>query len=230
MKKFKKWIAMTIACQVCFISPGRCDFWGGDLVYLAQILANNIKQLYELQQMLKNGQDTLGLLRDINRGVNDSLALVDSLGPYMDPGLYKDLHNVTEVIGHLRQIYGIAANSPGQKVQSDTDQVVAESLSLNNDLFSYAKELDQIGERIKSYSHDVSPGGAQKLTVQTLGVMVHVMNQQMRAQGQALKIQAQGLANVNKKEKDETRGYLEQAATLRQAMNQQDPKFEFPRF
>jgi hypothetical protein len=230
MKKIKIWISAILVCQISFVSPAKSDIFGGDVAMLAQILANAVKQLYELQQIVQNGRDTLGLIRDINRGVNDSLALVDSLGPYIDPGLYKDLRNVAEIITHLREIYGIVSKSPEAQIQNDTDQVVAESLSLNNNLFQYAKELDQIGERIKSFSHNVSPGGAQKLTAQTLGVMVQVMNHQMRAQGQVMKLQAQSLAVTNKKEKDSTRAYMEQAATLRAAMNQQDPKFEFPRF
>lgn len=226
----KKLVIIFIALQFAFTSTARCDMFGGDLVYLAQILANAVKQLYELEQILKNGRDTLGLLQDINRGVNDSLAVVDSLGPYIDPGLYKELRNVSDIIKHLRTIYGIVSKSPEERIQSDTDQVVAESLSLNNNLADYSKELEQIGERIKSFSHNVSPGGAAKLTAQTLGVMIHVMNKQMRAQGQFLKVQAQGLALQNKKEKDETKQYLEQTAILRAAMNKTEPKFEFPRF
>jgi len=234
----KKWVEMKkqilkfILVLGILIPQREASAWSNpaDTMYLAQLVANALKQLYELQQIVRAGQDSLNLMRDINRGINDSMTAVDSIAPLLDPGLYKELRNVAQIIEHFRRIYGTAARSPDEKTQNDTDQVVAESISLTNSLYEYAKELDQLGERIKSFSHNVSPGGAQKLTAQSLGVMVHIMNQQMRAQGQAMKIQAQAMAIQNKKDKDQTRTYLEQTGTLKKAMKQADPKFEFPRF
>ena len=226
----KKRIVIALISLCLIPVPARCDMFGGDVAVLMQILANAIKQLYELENIIQNGRDTLDLMRDINRGVNDSLRVVDSMSPYLDPGLYKDLRNIAGVIEHLRSVYGVPAPSPNEPIQSNTDQVIAESINMNNDMYAYAKNLDQISERIKSYSHDASPGGAVKLTAQTLAVVVQVMNQQMRIQGQALKLQAQGLAVQNKKEKDETRTYLDQAGQLKAAMKTSDLNFEFPRF
>jgi hypothetical protein len=197
---------------------------------LVQILANALKQYAELQQMLENGQDTLGLLRDINRGINDSMGLIDSLAPFMDPGLYKDLKKVQAITQHLQDTYGVIVDSPESKVQTDTDEVVAEGIAMNNSLYDYAAQLDKIGEDIKQYSHTVSPGGAQKLTAQSLGVMVHVMNQQLRATATGLKLQAQAMAVQNRKEKNETAQYLSQMKRLENAMQNNDIKFEFPRF
>lgn len=204
--------------------------FGADVAVLGQILANAIQQLYQLKQMVQSGEDTLDLMRDINRGINDSLSVVDSISPFLDPGLYKDLSRLTDVIRHISTIYGAVAQSPEAQVQQDTDSVVAESISMNNQLYDYTRQLDQIAERIKSYSHDVSPGGAAKLTAQSLAVIVQALNQQMRAQGQMMKIQAQGLAVQNKREKDQTRNYLDQTNVLRTAMKKNQPTFEFPRF
>ncbi|WP_347355958.1 hypothetical protein [Bdellovibrio sp.] len=200
------------------------------MAVLTQILVQAIKQLYELQRIVQSGQDTLNLMRDINRGINDSLKLVESLGPYIDPGLYKELKKVQDLVKHLNGSYGTVVDSPDRVPQEDTDRVVAEAISVNNALYDYAKELDKVGERIKIFSHEVSPGGAQKLTAQSLGVMVHVMNQQLRATATGLKIQAQALAVQNKKEKQGTEAFMSQAASLRTRMKKQEVKFEFPRF
>jgi hypothetical protein len=200
------------------------------LAVLAQILANALKQLIELEKMVESGRDTLGLLRDINRGINDSLAVIDSLAPYIDPGLYKELKNVAAIAQHLQSSYGSIVDSPEAQVQTDTDEVVAEGVSMNNSLYNYAAQIDKIGEEIKQYSHEVSPGGAQKLTAQSLGVIVHVMNQQLRATATGLKLQAQAMAVQNRKEKTETTEYLNQMQTLEKAMQKSDVKFEFPRF
>lgn len=227
----KKALAMTLSIYL-LVAPlrSRADLFGGDVAVLTQILVQAIKQLYELQRIVQTGQDSLNLMRDINRGINDSLSLVESLGPFIDPGLYKELKKIEQLIKHLQGPYGIIVDSPDRVPQEDTDRVVAEAISTNNTLYDYAKELDQVGQRIKEFSHQVSPGGAQKLTAQSLGVMVHIMNQQLRATATGLKIQAQALAVQNKKEKQGTEAFLGQADNLRMRMKKQEVKFEFPRF
>lgn len=223
---------------ICFLSVSltliplnsRADLFGGDVAVLTQILLQTIKQLYELQRIVQSGQDTLNLVRDINRGINDSLRVVDTLGPYIDPGLYKDLKKMEDLVRHIQGAYGVVVDSPDKVPQEDTDRVVEEAITLNNSLYDYTKELDQVGETIKKYSHEVSPGGAQKLTAQSLGIMVQVMNQQLRATATGLKIQAQALAMQNKKEKQETGAYLNQAGLLKNMMKKKETKFEFPRF
>ena len=205
-------------------------FPGGDVAILMKILAENIKQLVELQKILKNGKESLGLLREINRGINDSLNLIRTISPYVDPGQYAELKNVEEVLRRFGGIYGTVVNSPDAQAQTGTDRAVAEAVTMNNAIFEYTKEIDKIGEDIKTYSHLVSPGGAQKLTAQSLGVMIHVLNQSLRAQGTLLKLSAQALAQNNKREKDYTAEYLKASSTLSDAMKASSPKFESPRF
>ena len=79
--------------------------------------------------MLQNGQDSLDLLRDINRGINDSLGLIRTISPNTDPGLYKDWQKVTDALTQLETIYGIVVESRDSRVQKDTDQTVAEAIS-----------------------------------------------------------------------------------------------------
>ncbi len=216
---------------VFFVSaPAKADMWGGDLVYLAQILENAIKQYIELKNIVDTGKDQLELVRAINRGVNDSLNLAKTIYPNADPGIYKDWENVSTALQRLEIIYGTVAPSPDLGVQTDTDRNVAEAVSLNNDIYKYTQNIDELGEVIKDTSHDVSPGGAQKLTAQTLGVMLQVMNQTLRTQATGLKLQAQTMALSNKKEKDSTRTYLETANTLRTAMKKEQIQFSLPRF
>ncbi len=217
---------MTLSFQ----PKARADMFGGDLIYLAQILANAIKQLTELKSMVQNGQDQLNLIRDINRGINDSLNLARTINPNIDPGLYKDWQNVSDALNKVQTIYGIVTNSPDAQIYRDTDQQVAEAVTLNNDVYKYTEDIDELGEVIKAYSHQTSPGGAQKLTAQTLGVMLQVMNQSLRTQATGLKLQAQTMAVQNKKEKDSTKQYLETANTLRVAMKNEKIQFQAPRF
>ena len=197
---------------------------------LTQILINAISQLNQLRAMVEGGRDSLNLVKDINKGINDSLRALQSLNPNIDPGVYRDWKNVDEVIARLREVYGIIVPSRDAQIQRDTDAGVADAVTLNNSIYEYTKQIDQIGEQVKSYSHAVSPGGAQKLTAQTLGVMLHVLNAGLRTQATGLKLQAQALAIQNKKDKESTRQMLTTTENLRTAMQRQDSRFSIPRF
>ncbi|MBK9293309.1 MAG: hypothetical protein IPM57_02525 [Oligoflexia bacterium] len=63
-----------------------------------------------------------------------------------------------------------------------------------------------------------------------MGVLIHVLNQQLRAQATGLKISAQQMAIQNKKDKDQTAQYLAQANSLKAALKADNAKFELPRF
>lgn len=226
----KKLTAFVLYFSLFISNSVRADFWGGDLIYLAQILENAIKQYIELKNIVETGKDQLNLIRDINRGINDSMRLAQTINPNINPGIYNDWNNVNFALGQLHSIYGRAPESPESRVYSDTDQNVAEAVTMNNEIYKYTQNMDELGEAIKEYSHDVSPGGAQKLTAQTLGVMLQLMNQSLRTQATGLKLQAQTMAVQNKKEKDSTKQYLETANTLRFAMKNEKIQFEAPRF
>ena len=226
----KKFLAILIFLQFGFIGNARASIFGEETAVLIEILVNAIKKLTELKSIVDNGKDTLSLLQEINRGINDSLRMAETFGLRIDPGLYKDLRQIDEATRAIENLYGAVTDSKLATVQRNTDQTVAEAVSFNNELNEYAKKLDVIGEEIKMYSHQVSPGGAQKLTAQSLGVMIHVLYQQMRAQGQGLKLQAQALAITNKKEKDSTAQYLTEGAALKSKLVGLNPEFKVMRF
>lgn len=206
------------------------SIFGEEDAILLQILDQAIQQYVELQKILKNGGDTLGLLQDINRGINDSLFLIRTVKPNIDSGIYKDLQNTSDVLSKIEMIYGHITPSPDQHLQQDTDQQVAEAISLNNSIYDYTRNIDQIGEDIKNYSHSVSPGGAQKLTAQSLGVLLHVMNESLRAQATSLKLQAVNLSIQNKKDKEFTKNTIAITDSLKSSMQNQQSQFSIPRF
>ncbi len=228
MKKYI--ICIFLSVSLGGANVARADLFGGDIAVLSQILAQAIQQLAQLKSILQNGNDTLGLMRDINRGINDSLNLIRTISPYISPGVYGDLKKVEDVLRKFSDIYGIVVNSPDAKAQMSVDQSIAEAVTMHNAIHDYTKKIDQIGEDIKSFSHSVSPGGAQKLTAESLGVVIHVMTQGLRAQGALLKLQAQSAAIANKREKDYSAQYLSSVNVLSNVMKKNDSQFERPRF
>lgn len=214
---------------VLLTRPAKADLFGGDVAVLTQILAEVIEQISELQSIIGTGQDTLGLLRDIHRGINDSLNLLQTINP-ADPGTYADWLRAYDAIRQLKKIYGETIDSPDAPIQNDADQTVAEAIALNNSIYRQAQETDQIGEQIKQYSHATSPDGAQKLTAQTLGVMIHVLNSGIRAQATGLKLQGQELAIQNRKDKEMTKHMLSVSNALSQSFASEKAPFDVPRF
>src|SRR5690606_24384778 len=119
----------------------------------------------------------LNLMREIHKGINDSLNMIRTIDPNWNPGTHREWENVDRALPELERIYGsIPAATAESRAQEDSDQSVAEAVALNNSIYQYTRAFDRLGEEIKSASHVVSPGGAQKLTAQSLGVMLHVMN------------------------------------------------------
>jgi len=86
-------------------------------------------------------------------------------------------------------------------LQRTTDQSVAEAIHLHNEAFRYADRVDPEAERIKDYSKVVNPLGAERLTAQSIGVMINVLNQVLRTNAAILKVQSEQLALQNRKEK-----------------------------
>lgn len=223
-------VFFAILLSLSYPRPVRADLWGGDIPLLIQIVANTLQQLAQLRAILGNAQDSLALMRDINRGINDALNVARTISGDRSAGVFENWKTVDEALRQIQDIYGIVVPSPNSRIEQTTDQSVAEAVKLNNSVYDYTKQIDELGEQIKSYSHAVSPGGAQKLTAQTLGVMLHVMNQSLRTQATGLKLQAQSLELVNRREKESSREIVQNNLDLKNAMSGANPKFQTPRF
>lgn len=229
LKRSKRLLLIIFLCM-SFSIQVRADMFGADVAVLAQILSNAIQQLAQLRAMVSSGQDSLDLMREINRGINDSLNMARTVGINPDAGIYGDLQKGNAALSQILSIYGESVRSQDQAVQIDADQSVAEAISSGNAIYEYTKEIDALGEEIKAQSHDVSPGGAAKLTAQSLGVLLHVQNEGLRTQARILKLQAQALAIQNRKDKAQSKMIVQEADFLKGALQSSSPEFTLPRF
>lgn len=214
------------------MSPTRANaiFGFGETALLAKILANAVSQLTRLGAILDQERSTLDFLREINRGINDSLQLATTIRAGIQPGLYGGYSSTEQAIRDIEALYGSAPASKNEKLQRDADQSVAETLAMHQAVHAYTQQVDAIGEQIKTYSHAVSPGGAQKLTAQSLGVVLHVLNESLRMQSSGIKLQAQMMAIENKQEKDWARHMGESSQEISQGMKNSKLEFGVPRF
>jgi len=201
MSMKKRILAVFICFTLITPKPAKADLFGGDVAVLVQILAQTIKQLYELQRIVSTGQDTLSLMRDINRGIRDGLAVIRIINPKFNPGLYGGLETADQVQRAIEDLYGVIPQTSEYRLQEAQDKSVAESISMNGTLFQYADSVDDETKRIIAHSQSTNPQGSAKLTNQALAVLIGVTTQVLRTNSMMLKMMGQNMALSNRKEK-----------------------------
>jgi hypothetical protein len=211
-------------------TPARGDLFGGDVAVLTNILVQSIQQLAKLREIVGTAQGHLDLVKQINQGISDSLNVLKRIHPNVDPGLYGDWNSLPDALAKLEQLYGKPPNSPEARIQRDTDQSIAEAVTFNNGFYAYTKELDSIGEAIQQQSHVASPVGAARMTAQAMGLVIQVLNQNLRAQATLLKMNAQDIAVRNRREKAQTSQFVESGKALKSLMKNEPVRFQVPRF
>ena len=227
-KKIKIILAVTVFCTTFLIArPVRADFWGGDLPLLAQIVFNTFQQLMQLRQIVGSGHDTLDLLKDINRGISDAMVIIRTMNTTLHAGVWGELQTPEQVLNVIQRLYGMIPQTSRAASETFTDQSVAEAITLHNQAFQYANQVDPEAERIKDYARGVSPQGAGKLTAESLGVLIHVTNQVLRTNAAILKIMSENLALQNRKEKMGSTQFQLQYEGLSNAL-QDTPGFDLP--
>ena len=200
-KSSRLFISIILCVSLASPNNARADFWGGDVVVLTQILAKTVEELIQLKEILGVGQDTIGFLRDINEGIREAMGIMRTLNSTIRPGVLGDIQNPDQFLRVVENLYGEIPQTSEAKMQQLNDQSVAEGMTLHNQAFEYANQIDPEAERIKDYARGVSPAGAGRLTAQSLGVLIHVTNQVLRTNAAMVKIMSEMLALQNRKEK-----------------------------
>jgi len=228
VKKIKTAIpCVAIALMLLLPAPARADFWGGDLPLLAQILAETIEQVAQLESILGTGKDSLNFMRDINQGIRDAMTLASTMNRTLQPGNW-NLNNVNDILGQMQNIYGRIPVGADATMQSTNDMSVAEGIQLHNDAFRYADAIDPEAERMKAYAESASPQGAAKASLQAQGVTIHVLNQLLRTNAAILKIQSESLAMQNRKSKMQSEQFRQQYGELSQSLANAHGGFDLP--
>ena len=214
----KKLVTIIVCFTLVVPRPARADLFGGDVVVLLKILAQSIQQLYQLKQIFQTGTDTLGLMRDINRGIRDGLRIIQIINPRFNPGLYGSLETADQVQRAIEDLYGVIPQTSEYRLQQAQDRSVSESIAMNGTLFQYADSVDEETKRIIAHSQDVNPQGAAKLTNQSLAVLIGVTTQMLRTNSMMLKMMGQNMALSNRKEKLQAQQFKTQYEGITQAL------------
>ena len=219
MKSLKKTIfVLLIGCVLCFVPQKGQAFFGTDVVVLVQILSNSLQQLIQLKKILSTGKDTIGLLRDVNRGIRDGLGAIRIINPKFNPGLYGNLETAERVLAVINDLYGKIPRTAEALLQQAQDHSVAESIAMNSILFKFADQTDRESLRIIKHAKVVNPLGAAKLNAQSMGVLIGVTTQVLRTNSMMLKMMSENMALQNRKDKIQSAQFKTQYSGLSNAM------------
>ncbi|HLE12947.1 MAG: hypothetical protein A2504_13045 [Bdellovibrionales bacterium RIFOXYD12_FULL_39_22] len=227
MRKLKR-LLLSGLLTIIISSSASADMFGGDIVVLTQLLSNALQQLVQLREIVGNGQDTLGMMRDINQGIRDGLDLIRIINPKFNPGLYSNLDTADRVLGVINELYGKVPQTAEFRLQQAQDQSVAESISMNGNLFEYADQVDLESKRIMDHAKVVSPQGAEKLNAQSLAVLIGVTTQLLRTNSMMLKMMGENMALSNRKEKLQSAQFKNQYDGMSSALGKLPRKNSLP--
>lgn len=187
-----------------------CDTFGGDLLFLAQIVTNTLEQLQKMQALIGKYDEQLKFVRDLNAGVKEVISIHDTVKYNLKPGVFSDLNSIQSTLSTVEDLYGRIPKTNDASRQKAADQTVAEGIKSHNDAYQYADAVDSEADRIKSSARTASPQAAQKLTAQSMGAVLQVMNQLLRTNASMLKVHSEELALKNRREKLESENSLTQ--------------------
>ncbi|OQW48798.1 MAG: hypothetical protein A4S09_13450 [Proteobacteria bacterium SG_bin7] len=182
------------------------DLFGGDVAILLKILSENVKQYYQLQQLIKNGNDEMNFLRILNQGIDNSIGLLESL-PIKDDKILSDLKEFKSAVQKVEGLYGAIPKSPESALQLLHDQTVAESLRMANSFKEYSEVQEKNSRLIAAQARIASPKGAVRMQAETSAEILRSLSQLIRLNTQILKLQSEHLAMNNKNSKQDVANF-----------------------
>lgn len=181
--------------------PSKADLFGGDVAVLAQILAESVKQYYQLKALVEQGSDQMGYIRFINAGIDNSIGLMESL-PIKDERILAELREFKGALQKVDDLYGKIPKSPESALHLLHDQTVAESLRMANSFKDFSDAQEKNSQMIAVQARQASPKGAVRMQAETSAEILRSLSQLIRLNTQILKLQSEQLAMTNKVSKD----------------------------
>lgn len=205
------------------------DLFGGDVAVLMQILSENIRRYYQLQQMIGQGREQMDYLRLINSGLDNSIGLLDSL-PIKDEKVLAELRNFKDAVSRVETLYGKIPTSPDGALHLLHDQSVAESLRMANSFKDFSETQEKNSLLIAAQAREASPKGAARMQAETSAEILRTLSQLIRLNTQMLKLQSEQIAMANKSAKDNVIGFQKINQDLGNGFSKFKPDMKFIAF
>lgn len=199
------------------------------MAVLMQILAESIKQYYQLKEIIGQGKESMEYLRWLNAGIDNSIGLLESL-PIKDEKILADLKEFRRATEKVESLYGKVPKSPEEALQLLQDQTVAESLRMATDFKDYSERQERNSELIAMQVRDASPKGAARMQAEVSAQILNSLAQLIRLNTQTLKLQSEQLAMNNKVSKESVANYQRVSRDFGSGFNRFKPEMGLVRF
>ena len=169
------------------------DSFGGDIVYLVQIVHNTLDTLNALRKQNNYWNEDLA-------GINDKIERLQTIAHLVQPSSWKKWRNPREALRRLKLIYD---TMPAQYHNRKSDLIegeISDAMTLVSQISPDAKAAFQSGKQLERRGEDASPGVAEKLTASGVGSLLTVQSQSLVLESHITSLLAQMLAQANEKE------------------------------
>ncbi|MEQ1875503.1 MAG: hypothetical protein ABL958_02580 [Bdellovibrionia bacterium] len=191
-------------------SPAKADAWGADIPILLEILANAIKQLVQMQEIVSIAQGDSNLLKRVNKDIEHALTEIRAMQTLVrdttEIGKSKDPQ---EILWRLRNVYGQLPRIGDLAGFTFNDNVAGTGLAVDNDTHIHASNIDQAAVNLQKQAVSASPGRAQQLTAQSQTTILHSLAQLERSNATLIRVASAELAIENGREKNRIRSFEE---------------------
>lgn len=170
------------------------------MAVLIQILSENIRRWYQLQEMIEQGDKQMDFLKVLNQGIDNSIGLLQAL-PIKDEKVLADLKEFKSALEKVEGLYGKIPKSPEEALHVLHDQTVAESLKMATSFKEYSEVQEKNSQVIAAQARMASPKGAARMQAETSAEILRSLSQLIRLNTQLLKLQSEQLAMSNKTSK-----------------------------
>lgn len=171
----------------------RADLFGGDLPLLAQIVANTLSTLYEMQRQTS-------LLRSEMEGIRDKIERVRTISELVQPSSWEEWKNPEEALRRLRQIYYTVPKEYRTEKGDEIERELTRAMEAISHISQDAKWVFRSGKELERRGADSSPGVAQKLTASGVGTLITLEAQSQVLQSHITSLLAKMLADATEKE------------------------------
>ena len=184
---------LFIPLLMLMCNTARADFWGGDLPLLAQIVANTLQTLSQLQSQTN-------MMRDEMDGIKNRIYRIQTIAEVVQPSSWEKWKDPREAVNRLRIIYGTLPKEYRSEKSDAIEEELSRAMNAISRIGPGAHSSFESGKELERRGADSSPGVAQKLTASGVGSLVTMQSQSLILQSHITSLLTQMLANGNEKE------------------------------
>lgn len=205
--------------KLCLISilflvstSAKADLWGGDLPLLAEIVANTLHTMQELERQSS-------LMKDEMAGIKDKIYRIQTIADVVQPSQWNQWKDPQEALRRLKKIYYTLPNEYKNEKSDMIADEISRAMSAISGISTGANSSFQSGKELERRGADASPGVAQKLTASGVGSLVTLQAQSQIIQSHIVSLLSQMLADSNEKESRAVASKGQTFASISQNLN-----------